>query len=248
MKRFVLFGLFIFSGTIAIAACSPTSTPPTSNQPSPAESPVNVSTTQPNASFDEALYLLGNSDVKELIKQGKYKSGLEHYEKVGQTAKKPDGEEYASFFTGTNGNDTVQGFGKGEHAHFTGVKMEIVEKKGDPFPLRPASLGKGEMDILVGTTEGGNEFLLGSFITSVSPKAQPFYVGKGDADYARIQNFTPTKDAVILAGTPEQYKIEPVEGNVRISTKDGDLVAIVEGVKQLKVGEVAKEYGVFTVK
>lgn len=131
MNRVLLSALLITNGAIALTAC--TSNPSTSNQPSPAESPVNVSTTQPNSSFDEALYLFGNPDVKALIKQGKYKSGLDHYEKVGQTAKKPDGEEYASFFTGTNGNDIVQGFGKGEHAHFTGVEMEVVEKKAIRF-------------------------------------------------------------------------------------------------------------------
>ncbi|MDX2243012.1 MAG: hypothetical protein NW224_20220 [Leptolyngbyaceae cyanobacterium bins.302] len=247
----VLWGSLLFVGTaisIAIAACAPTTTTSeTTNQPSPDDSPVNISTTQTTSSFDEALYLFANSDVKELINRGKYQSGLDHYEQVGQTAKKPDGERYESFFTGTNGNDTVQGFGKGEHAHFAGVKIEIVDQKGDPFPLRPVSLGKGEMDVLMGTTEGGNEFLIGSFITSVNPKPEPFYVGQGDADYARIQNFTPTKDSIIVAGEPAQYNIEPVDGNVRIST-NGDLVAIVEGVTQLKVGEVVKDYGVFTLK
>jgi CRP-like cAMP-binding protein len=113
--------------------------------------------------------------------------------------------------------------------------------------LRPKSLGKGEVDVLVGTTEGGNEFLLGSFITSVNPKAEPFYLGKGDADYARIQNFTKGKDSIILAGEPGQYRFEAVDGAMRIST-NGDLIAIVEGVNKLDVGEVVKQYGVFTMK
>ncbi|MBF2026673.1 MAG: hypothetical protein IGS48_07895 [Oscillatoriales cyanobacterium C42_A2020_001] len=248
MKRVLLSAFLILSSAIALAACAPATTSSNSaNQPSATESPVNVSTSQTPSGFDEALYVFANPDVKELIKQGKFQSGLEHYEKVGQTAKKPDGERYESFFTGTNGNDTVQGFGKGEHAHFAGVKIEIVDQEGVEFPLRPTSLGQGETDVLIGTTEGGNEFLLGSFITPVHPKAEPFYLGKGDADYARIQNFTPSKDSVILAGKPDQYKMETVDGNVRILL-NGDLVAIVEGVEKLTVGDVVKEYGVFTMK
>jgi hypothetical protein len=104
------------------------------------------------------------------------------------------------------------------------------------------------MDVLIGTKEGGNEFLLGSFITSVNPKAKPFYVGKGDADYARIQNFDKSRDEVILAGEPKQYKFDAVDGNVQILTVSGDLVAIVEGVNKLEVGERSKQFGVFGLK
>ncbi|NJP09755.1 MAG: hypothetical protein HC866_09930 [Leptolyngbyaceae cyanobacterium RU_5_1] len=245
MKRVLLSALLVTSSAIAVA-CQPT--PPTTSQSSQDASPAPVSTTAQTPGFDEALYLFANPDVKDLIKKGKYKSGLDHYTQVGQTAKKPDGEDYESFFTGTHGNDTVQGFGKGEHAHFAGVKIEIVSKPGDPLPLRPQSLGQGEVDVLVGTKEGGNEFLLGSFITSVSPKAEPFYVGKGEADYARIQNFNTSKDGVVLAGDPKQYTFVPTDGTVRISTVSGDLVAIVEGVDKLEVGEISKEYGVFSLK
>jgi hypothetical protein len=115
--------------------------------------------------------------------------------------------------------------------------------------LRPESLGKGEVDVLIGNKGGGgNEFLLGSFMTPVNPKAEAFYVGKGDADYARIQNFTKSKDVVVLAGELNQYKLTPKEGNLHISTTDGDLVAIIEGIDKLEVGEVSKDFGVFTLK
>lgn len=199
-------------------------------------------------SFNESIYLLANPEVVELIKQGKYKSGLDHYLRVGQTTKKPDGEYYGSFFTGSNGNDTVLGIGRGEHAHFVGVDFEIVPNTKDPFPLRPKSLGKGEIDVLVGTKEGAKEFLLGSFVTGVNPTSQPFYVGQGDADYARIQNFNKSKDVILLSGEPQQYQWKSVKGNVQIYTSSGDLVAIVEGVDKLEVGEVFKDYGVFTMK
>jgi hypothetical protein len=240
MNRVVLSFFLVMSGAIA-PACQPSNTTASNPEPTPSNQPA-------KPSFDEALYLFVNPDVAKLIQQGKYKSGLDHYTQVGQTAKKPDGEGYESFFTGTEGNDTVQGFGKGDNAHFSGVAIEIVSKAKDSLPLRPKSLGKGEKDILVGTQEGDNEFLLGSFITAVNPKAEAFYVGEGDADYAQIQNFTPAKDAVILSGQPKQYKFELMGGNVRISTAEGDLVAIIEGITTLKVDEIVKEVGMFTMK
>lgn len=243
---------FLLGGMAAIAVACQTSPNLSSidgagSNESASNTSTSASTSSTESSFDEELYLFTNPDVKTLIQQGKYQSGLDHYTQVGQTAKKPNGEDYESFFTGTDGNDTVQGFGKGKHAHFAGVAFEIVPKKDDPLPLRPKSLGKGEVDVLVGTTEGGNEFLLGSFITSVNPKAEPFYLDKGDADYARIQNFTKGKDSIILAGEPGQYRFKAVDGAMRIST-NGDLIAIVEGVNKLDVGEVVKQYGVFTMK
>jgi hypothetical protein len=164
-------------------ACQPTTISSNASSSSPTTPP------HPATTFDEKMYLFANADVAKLIAQGKYKSGLDHYTQVGQTAKKPDGEDYESFFLGTEGSDTVQGFGKGKHTHFAGVAFEIIPEKDDPIPLKPKSLGKGEKDTLIGTTEGVNEFILGSFKTSVSPQAEPFYVGQGDADYAQVQNF-----------------------------------------------------------
>jgi hypothetical protein len=240
MKYFLLSMAVAVSGAIS-TACQPTN--PTASNPDASSTPQVIT-----SSFDEAMYLFVNPDVKKLIEQGKYKSGLDHYTQVGQTAKKPDGESYESFFTGTDGNDTIEGFGKGEHAHFSGVAFELVAKPKDPLPLRPKSLGKGEKDILVGTQEGGNEFVLGSFITSVNPKAEAFYVGKGDADYAQVQNFNKGKDVVVLSGQPSQYKFEAADKNLQILTTQGDLVAIVEGINKLEVSDVVKEYGMFTMK
>lgn len=243
MKNILCVSLIVVSGAIAVA-CQPTpSTTTNTSSPSPT-----LAAQKPDANFDEAMYLFVNPDVKKLIEQGKYKSGLDHYTQVGQTAKKPDGEDYESFFTGTNGSDTVQSFGKGKHAHLSGVAFELVDKPKDPLPLRPKSFGKGEKDVLVGTQEGGNEFVLGSFITSVNPKPEPFYVGKGDDDYAQVQNFTPTNDVLLLTGIPNQYKFEAVDSNLQISTTQGDLVAVIEGIDKLVVGDQLKELGVFTMK
>jgi hypothetical protein len=234
--------LIVMSGLIAVACQSTPSTTTNTSSPSPT-----LAAQKPEANFDEGMYFFANPDVKKLIEQGKYKSGLDHYTQVGQTTKKPDGEDYESFFTGTDGSDTVQAFGKGKHAHLSWVAFEIVDKPKDPFPLRPKSFGKGEKDVLIGTVEGGNEFVLGSFITSVNSKAEPFYVGKGEDDYAQVQNFTPTNDVLLLTGIPNQYKFEAADSNLRISTTQGDLVAVIEGIDKLVVGDQIKELGVFTM-
>ncbi|WP_404783696.1 hypothetical protein [Altericista sp. CCNU0014] len=242
MKNILRVSLIAIGGAIAVACQSTPFTTNNTSSPSPT-----LEAQKPDANFDETMYLFANPDVKQLIEQGRYKSGLDHYTQVGQTAKKPDGEDYESFFTGTNGSDTVQSFGKGKHAHLSGVAFEIVDQPKDPLPLRPKSFGKGEKDTLVGTQEGGNEFVLGSFITSVNPKAEPFYVGKGDDDYAQVQNFTPTNDVLLLTGIPNQYKFEAADSNLRILTTQGDLVAVIEGIDKLVVGDRFKELGVFTM-
>lgn len=245
MKQVLFTTILISISTLAIGCQQ--ATPPTTEQP-PASSPSPVAKVAANPNFDEPMHAFANPEITALIKEGKYKSGLEHYIKVGQSAKKPDGESYESFFTGTSGNDTITGFGTGKHAHLIGVKFEVVSKPELKIPLRPQSIGVGESDILIGTKEGVNEFILGSFITELSPKAEIFYVGKGDADRAQIQNFTKSRDSIMLAGDPNQYKFESAQGNLRISTTAGDLVAIVEGVDKLTPGDISKEMGVFILK
>jgi hypothetical protein len=247
MKQILFTTILTITSTIAIG-CQQAVNPPATDRSTPtAPSPVaKLATT--NSNFDESMYAFANPEITEVIKQGKYKSGLEHYTKVGQSTKKPDGEAYESFFTGTSGNDTITAFGAGKHTHIIGVKFEVITKPGIKIPLRPQSNGSGESDVLIGTKEGVNEFVLGSFITELSPKAETFYVGKGDADLARIKNFTKSRDSIMLAGTPARYKFKAAEGNLQISTTSGDLVAIVEGVDKLTPGNISKEMGIFILK
>lgn len=255
MKQ-TLFATILTTVSAIAVGCQQTATPPTtdgitSGRPTTeqASSPSSVAKVETTSSkFDESMYAFANPEITELIKQGKYKSGLEHYTKVGQSTKKPDGGDYESFFTGTSRNDTITAFGTGKHNHLIGIKFEVVSRPGIKIPLRPQSIGSGESDILIGTKEGTNEFVLGSFITELSPKAEVFYVGKGDADRALIQNFTKSRDSIMLAGDPKQYKFESAQGNLRISTKKGDLVAIVEGVDKLTPGKISKEMGIFILK
>ncbi|AVH71872.1 hypothetical protein [Nostoc sp. 'Lobaria pulmonaria (5183) cyanobiont'] len=245
MKPFLFSALLITSSAIAVA-CQPTPQPPIANQSTASEISATQIDNQEKAGFNSEIYLLANPDVVKLIQEGKFKSALDHYEKVGKSGKNSKGEVIEGYFTGTSGNDTVTGFG--QSPCLTGINFEIVSDKKGPFPIRPKTLGVGEVDTLIATKGSKNEFLLGSFITIANPKAEPFYVGKGDADYARIQNFTKSQDRISLAGQPQQYKFETVKGNFRILTASGDLIAIVEGIDKLEAGKVFKKYGVFTLK
>ncbi|MEH2243279.1 hypothetical protein [Nostoc sp.] len=245
MKSFLFSALLITSSAIAVA-CQPTPQPPIANQPTASEISATQIDNQEKAGFNSEIYLLANPDVGKLIQEGKFKSALDHYEKVGKSGKNPKGEAIEGYFTGTSGNDTVTGFG--QSPALTGVNFEIVSDKKGQFPIRPKTWGVGEVDTLIANKGSNNEFLLGSFITVANPKAEPFYVGKQDADYALIQNFTKSQDRISLAGQPQQYKFETVKGNFHILTASGDLIAIVEGIDKLKPGKVFKKYGVFTLK
>ncbi|OCQ96232.1 hypothetical protein [Limnothrix sp. PR1529] len=196
--------------------------------------------------FDEALYALAYPEVNEQVKAGKFASPLAHYQAVGQSGKDANGEAIAGFFMGTGSNDTISGFG--HHPHISGVAFEIVADKGGELPIRPKTLGQGEVDRLVGQPGSEDEFIVGSLITPANPKSAPFYVGKGDADYAQIDNFKPGEDTILLAGKPEDYNLQPQDKTLRISTKSGDLVAIVQGVDRLTVGDVVADYGIFILK
>jgi hypothetical protein len=81
MKQILFTAILISISTIAIG-CQQAAVPPTTKQP-PATSPspvAKVATT--NANFDEPMYAFANPEITTLIKEGKYKSGLEHYTKV----------------------------------------------------------------------------------------------------------------------------------------------------------------------
>jgi hypothetical protein len=194
--------------------------------------------------FDEDLYLLFTPAAVDAIAKGTFKSGLEYYVKVGQNTVNAEGEPGEGFFTGTSGNDFVIGFGA--NAGLSGVGITAVDPALGTYTYD--SLGVGEVDVLIGG-EAENSFLLGTITNPATPEPKPFYVGKGDEDYARIKNFNPGeagKDQLILAGNPDDYRYEIVEGNTKISYR-GDLVAIVEGVEGLQVSGVFSDFGIFTL-
>ncbi|AFY83944.1 hypothetical protein [Oscillatoria acuminata] len=190
-------------------------------------------------SFNEFAYKQRNPDVKTAVEAGSFNSGLEHYIAFGQF------EERLGNFTGTAGDDTITGFGS--ISELSGV--DIV-----PGPcliggsltggecLTFQSSGVNEVDVLIGGP-GQDTFILGRLeVTRNIVRTVPFYVGSGNQDFARIQNFEGGRDIIQLAGAPSDYLLESIEGNVHIfrnnvglfqSLPSPDLVAIVEAVPSL---------------
>jgi hypothetical protein len=172
--------------------------------------------------FYEPIYPVQNPDVDALIAEGKYTSYYDHLLKAGQFEERED-----TFLVGTSGDDTL--YGLGSESVLVGVP--ISDAAYDPLAIQPIDTGVGQQDTLVGSSDR-NIFLLGSG-KRLDETPQLFYVGEGDNDYARIQNFDPLLDYIVLTGRPEDLKFETVDGDSYISTKEGDLVAIVEDIPKL---------------
>lgn len=184
------------------------------------------------AGFNEDGYLSLYPDIKQQIQQGYFQSALDQYLNVGQY------EEGGWIISGTTGNDTLISWTQNAEVRLSGVPLAGgFEPSGyEPgqyyFGTNPETLGVGEVDILIHSTDTGTvtESLLGWF-RNVDGTIQRYYVGQGDQDYALVKNFNKNdKDEIFQGGAPEDYTYEDVDGNLRISYQ-GDLVGIVEGVK-----------------
>lgn len=175
-----------------------------------------------NPLFNEAIYLAENPEVAESVIEGQYISGHEEYVQVGQFQ-----ERNGVIFNGTSGNDEIQA--SGQKSSVIGVNVETAEIGRRLITTATESLGVGEIDIL-GGSPGQNTFYLGD---NALENPSDFYLGNGDNDYAQIRNFDPTsEDAIYLAGNPEDYSLETIDGSVHISKND-DLIGIVEDVPKL---------------
>lgn len=165
--------------------------------------------------FNEQAYLLFNPDVAAAVEAGAISSGIDHYIQYGQN------ENRIALFSGTSGSDVVTSPGEGI---IIGVSFESVEPEN----------GVGAVDTLIGGT-GLNLFVFAlEEISPTSSSAESLYVGGGSSDYAVIKNFEPGSDAIILSGASlADYSLQPVNGNLNISTSSGDLIATVEGVTSL---------------
>jgi hypothetical protein len=195
--------------------------------------------------YEEAAYLRKYPDVAKAVENGLFSSGIEHYIQIGEAEGRsgtafnediyllayPDVanevmagsfssgldhytkfgqyETRGAFFSGTNGSDRIVAFG--EATFITGVDI-FAETNSVP-----------QIDTLIGGS-GVDIFLLGDF-----------YVGAGNDDYAVIQNFSMFDDFIGFTGRPNDYNFEVVNGNTHISTKTGDIVAVVEGNTELDV-------------
>ncbi len=182
--------------------------------------------------FNEEFYLLDNPDVAAVVNAGGFGSGLEHYNEFGQF------EGRGAYFGGTPGSDLVVGFGGFGDDNLnliTGVELEpttVIENGQSVADARPISFGVGEADTLVGSL-GQDLFLLGTpDPTGIAVLSEPFYFGRGNADFATINNFEEGEDLIALVGTASDYSFNASNGNFNIFFS-GDLIGRVEGVTDL---------------
>lgn len=176
--------------------------------------------------FDEEGYLVRYPDIKAAVNAGSFSSGLQHYIQYGQYETNRVG-----FFSGSGGVDIITGFGA--NTDITGIDIAGYTQRVDgTFSYTSSRFGAGEIDTLIGGP-GRDIFTLGARNAKGVPFLD-FYDGNKNADYARIQNFQPGIDLIRLGGFSKiSFKLEPVGGNLNISTSSGDLIAIVEGVTSL---------------
>ncbi|WP_236739152.1 hypothetical protein [[Phormidium ambiguum] IAM M-71] len=190
-----------------------------------------------------------NPDVEEAIKAGYFGSALEHYLTYGQF------EGRGGIFNGTKGNDTVIGFGQIDTLY--GVDAEIGQDAIGGTPVGGQALyftsGINEVDVLVGGN-GKDTFALGqTYFAKFGPVPLPFYRGKGDADYARIENYEIGKDEILLAGAASNYDFVQSGDSLNIIlSRSGyenqplttpDLIAQVKGVTSVSQIESKLQFG-----
>ncbi len=176
---------------------------------------------------------------------GIYLSAADHYSVTGNF------EGRQATFSGTDGDDTVVGGAAIDT--LTGVQLDVVDScfigrvRVDGPCLEYDSFGLNEQDVLIGGV-GLDRFRLG-IAQPVPLGFRSFYQGNGDVDFARIVDFEPGRDALILATrngpadviaqgtefetTPEGirvYAINDLNANVPGFPLTRDLIAIVEGI------------------
>ena len=209
--------------------------------------------------FDEDWYRNRYPDVAAAITQGEFTSGLEHYLAFGRDEIRSvsslfefdydtlyprvrsiylsAADHYAAAgqfegrqvtFSGTSGNDTITGGATVDI--LTGVELDV-----DPLVSvlgtrrRYRSVGDGDQDVLIGGA-GVDYFELGYRQTSLRLSfSVNYYQGEGDLDFARIVNFEPGRDRLVLSN--------PV-GPPRSGCDSGiDLEATPEGLKIYSLNE-----------
>jgi hypothetical protein len=188
---------------------------------------------KPYFQADPYLALPTNSDVAGLIASGKYTDAYDHYLRSGQFEPQREDTFLAAGTKGTN--DTITGIA--DETLLIGVTIDKAVYSGGA-DISATSFGVGEKDTLIGTP-GENLFILGSG-TRFGGEPKMFYVGGGIEDYARIKNFGVENDIIDVPGVytdyvgkNAKYKLEVVGGDTKLSTKSGDLIAMIEGVNDL---------------
>jgi hypothetical protein len=151
------------------------------------------------------------------------------------------GDDHSGFLGGnTPGNNTPKG---GDHSGFLGgsnpkptpAQPVVIQGTACNDTLRGNSTGR---DTLVGTTAvargvGERDVLIGGNASDtfvLGDTHGSFYVGKGNADYAEIQNFNRCNDSLQLAGSAQNYTVSYANGISSIYSNVGgsqDLIATV---------------------
>lgn len=180
--------------------------------------------------FNELAYRQLYPDVAAAIAAGAFSSSLQHYIQFGQFEANRTG-----IFSGTTANDTITGFGL--RADIVGIDVLYTTPSSIlPGDLRiggDGNFGAGEVDTLIGGS-GIDAFYLGNS-TDDNSFFRSYYVGNNSADYAIVRNFS-LGDVIVLGGSSlSSYNLQPVDGNLNISTSAGDLIGIVEGVTSLSM-------------
>jgi hypothetical protein len=153
----------------------------------------------------------------------------------------PKGDDHSGFLGGnTPSNNTPKG---GDHSGFLGgtnptptpAQPVVIQGTACNDTLRGNSAGR---DTLVGTTAvargvGERDVLIGGDASDtfvLGDNHGSFYVGKGTADYAEIQNFNRCNDGLQLAGSALDYTVSYANGISSIYHNVGgsqDLIATV---------------------
>jgi hypothetical protein len=178
--------------------------------------------------FNEELYLKLNN-LENTISPS---NALEQYISFGQFNRNIQGVftgaengSPVSFSTGVaDGNDTLIAYGANNNKTLlSGVGIAV----NSGVVTVETGFGSGQIDTLVGGFNTKDDFLLGVG-TNLNPTSQAYYIGGGSLDYGIIQNYQ-TQDRVILANST-RYTFASVGDNFNISTADGDLIGVIEGV------------------
>jgi hypothetical protein len=181
----------------------------------------------PARGFNDAVYDAINGvsgGLTQYVTTGQYSQGISGFFS-GAAAGSPT----TNSSTPANGNDTLIAYGR--RTKITGVDVSMVDGV-----VTAGNTGVGQKDVLVGSMDGVDEFLLGI-------GSQKLYVGDANdtTGFATIKNFQKSIDRVVLAGPKTDYQLSIVNGSTEIRTTGNDLVGIVEDVSNLNAFNVGTQ-------
>ncbi|MBD2328880.1 CARDB domain-containing protein [Alkalinema sp. FACHB-956] len=135
---------------------------------------------------------------------------------------------------GNGGNDTLFG-DRGDDNLFGGIGDDWLDGgAGDDWlwgvNVNDTSPGSGEIDTLIGGF-GADEFYLGS-------ETKVFYSSPVLEDYAKIVDFDPTEDTIVLNGSAANYTLQRTSGSLPTGLgiyRSSELIGIIQGASTLSL-------------